>query len=163
PLPALAALDRQAAPEGRTVITLGSFSKTVTGDLGAGFVYAPRKLVAELVRLRADLGGLPSGVVQRALAGYLPSGGLRRHIERMRRDYRRRRLHLIEVLGDLLRAEVTCMDGGLHAVVHLEPRGRRSAAVRERSVVDGAARHGVTVTALSRYWAHARRTRSYGV
>ena len=30
-------------------------------------------------------------------------------------------------------------------------------------MVDGAARRGVTVTALSRYWAHARRTRAYGV
>lgn len=163
PLPALAALDRQTTPDGRTVITLGSFSKTVSGDLGAGFVYAPRTLVLDLVRLRADLGGLPSGVVQRALAGYLHSGGLRRHIERMRRDYRRRRLHLLEVLADLPDAEVSCMDGGLHAVVHLGSGRQASAAVREEAVVGAAADNGVTVTALSRYWAHAGPTRSYGV
>lgn len=163
PLPALAALDRQHAPEGQVVVTLGSFSRTVTGDLGAGFVYAPHALMGELTRLRADLGGLPSGVVQRALAAYLASGGLRLHIERMRRDYRRRRLHLLEELGGLANAEVTCMDGGLHAVLHLWATPGLTAADRERRVVDEAAVRGIIVTPLSRYWAHARPTTAYGI
>lgn len=161
PLPALAALDRQRDPHGGTVVTLGSFSKTLTGDLAAGFVYAPRALTGELVGWRTDLGGLPSGVMQRALADYLRSGGLRRHIERMRRDYRRRRLHLLEALDDLRDAEVTCMDGGLHAVIHLADTP--TSAAREAAVVDTAAGGGVTVVALSRYWAHTRLTRSYGI
>jgi len=163
PLPALAALDRQLAPEGGVVVTLGSFSRTVTGDLGAGFVYAPRALTTDLIRLRADLGGLPSGVVQRALAGYLGSGGLRRHIERMRRDYRRRRLALLGALSELTGGEVTCMDGGLHAVVHLDPTPTLSAAEREALVVREAAARGIAVTPLSRYWAHARPTTAYGI
>ncbi|MFW6600068.1 PLP-dependent aminotransferase family protein [Propionibacteriaceae bacterium Y2011] len=163
PLPALAALDQQRDVADRCVVTLGSFSKTVAGDLGAGFVHAPPGLVADLVATRADLGGLPSGVMQRALAHYLAAGGLRRHIERMRRDYRRRRAHLTDALADLDRAEAVCLDGGLHAVVRLESRRGQPAAERERTLVAAAAGKGIVVTPLSRYWAHGRTRLRHGV
>ncbi len=158
PLPALAALDRQTVPEGSVVTTLGSFSRTVSGDLGAGSVFLPQDLVADVVRLRADLGGLPSGVMQRALAHYLASGGLRRRIEAMRRDHRRRRARLSLILTDLADARAIFMDGGVHAVIEVG-----GGVERETGIVDSAAAHGIRVVPLSRYWAHDRASRRYGI
>lgn len=163
PLPALAALDRQDVPAGSCVLTLGSFARTVSGDLGAGFLYLPSRMVGEVAGVRADLGGLPSGVLQRALADYLASGGLRRHIEAMRRDHRRRRARLAAALAELDGATAVAMDGGLHAVVHLTDRGRAGAASRETEVVENAAAQGIRVVALSRYWAHARPSLRHGI
>lgn len=165
PLPALASLDRQLDPDGSVVVTLGSFSRTISGDLGAGFVYLPRGLVAEVVRRRSDLGGLPSGVVQRGLAHYLGSGGLRRRIESMRRDHRRRRARLSERLIELDHARAICLDGGVHAVVEVEDRPGRDgrAAVREARIVESCAAQGIRVVPLSRYWAHGGRSVRYGI
>src|SRR5665811_1962945 len=61
-----------------------------------------------------------SQVAQWAMADYLAGGELRRHTQRMRREYRRRRALVLQVLGDLPDARVKAMDGGLHAVVESE-------------------------------------------
>src|SRR5699024_5499234 len=53
PLPALAALDRQDDPAGSCVLTLGSFARTVGSDLGAGFLYVPTRMVADVAGYRS--------------------------------------------------------------------------------------------------------------
>ncbi|MBI4899793.1 MAG: PLP-dependent aminotransferase family protein [Actinobacteria bacterium] len=141
PLPALAALDD---PEDGCVVTLGTFAKTLGPGLGVGFLVAPERLVDDLRRARADLGQPVSQVAQSALAAYLASGELRRHTQRMRREYRRRRAIVLEVLGDLPAARVKAMDGGLHAVVDAEMgEAELIARIRDR---------GVVVAGLADYW-----------
>jgi GntR family transcriptional regulator / MocR family aminotransferase len=141
PLPALAALDD---PEDGCVVTLGTFAKTLGPGLGVGFLVAPERLVDDLRRARADLGQPVSQVAQSALATYLASGELRRHTQRMRREYRRRRAIVLEVLGDLPAARVKAMDGGLHAVVDAEMgEAELIARIRDR---------GVVVAGLADYW-----------
>ena len=95
-------------------------AKTLGPGLGVGFLLAPDRLVDELRRTRSDLGQPVSQVAQWALADYLASGELRRHTQRMRREYRRRRALVLAVLGDLPEARVKAMDGGLHAVLESE-------------------------------------------
>ena len=141
PLPALAALDD---PEDGCVVTLGTFAKTLGPGLGVGFLVAPGRLVEDLRRTRTDLGQPVSQVAQWALATYLASGELRRHTQRMRREYRRRRALVLELLGDLPDARVKAMDGGLHAVVESEiPEAELLQRIRNR---------GVVVACLADYW-----------
>ena len=141
PLPALAALDD---PDDGCVVTLGTFAKTLGPGLGVGFLLAPDRLVDELRRTRTDLGQPVSQVAQWAMADYLASGELRRHTQRMRREYRRRRALVLEVLGDLPHARVKAMDGGLHAVLESEiPESGLILRIRDR---------GVVVAGLADYW-----------
>ena len=77
--------------QGRTVALLGTFSKTVSQALSAGFLLVPENLRRVIEPARHDLGGPVSAVVQAALAEYLASGELRRHTARMRRRYAARR------------------------------------------------------------------------
>ncbi len=141
PLPALAALDD---PEDGRVVTLGTFAKTLGPGLGVGFLVAPEHLVEELRRTRTDLGQPVSQVAQWALATYLASGELRRHTQRMRREYRRRRALVLQLLGDLPDARVKAMDGGLHAVVESE--------IPEAELISRIRSKGVVVAGLADYW-----------
>ncbi|WP_421083751.1 PLP-dependent aminotransferase family protein [Rothia nasimurium] len=151
PLPALASLDRvggRGAEGGDRVLTLGSFSKTVTGGLNLGFVVAPQHLRDDLLDLRADLGNPVSSLVQDAMTSYLAVGGLRRHTSRMRRIYRGRRERVVDALTGLPGVQALPMDGGLHAVVHLPalpPAG-------EDTLVARAEEAGVLVAPLGAYW-----------
>ena len=141
PLPALAALDD---PDDGCVVTLGTFAKTLGPGLGVGFLLAPDRLVDELRRTRSDLGQPVSQVAQWAMADYLASGELRRHTQRMRREYRRRRALVLAVLGDVPEARVKAMDGGLHAVLESE--------IPESKLISRIRQGGVVVAGLADYW-----------
>jgi GntR family transcriptional regulator/MocR family aminotransferase len=141
PLPALAALDD---PEDGCVVTLGTFAKTLGPGLGVGYLVAPERLVDDLRRARTDLGQPVSQVAQWALATYLASGELRRHTQRMRREYKRRRALVLELLGEVPDARVKAMDGGLHAVVESD--------VGEAELIGRIREHGVVVAGMADYW-----------
>lgn len=143
PLPALAALDD---PVSGNVLLLGTFSKTVSQALSAGFLLTPRRLLPAIESARNDLGGPVSAVVQLALTEYLRSGELRRHTARMRRRYAARRELVVERLYGIAGVRVRPMSGGLHAV--LEFLG--ASAEAEAEVLSDAGALGAVP--LSAYW-----------
>ncbi|WP_336651295.1 MULTISPECIES: aminotransferase-like domain-containing protein [unclassified Leucobacter] len=163
PLPALAALDD---PQTGSVVTLGTFSSTVTPAVGAGFLLAPRNLRALLEPVRQDLGSPVSAVVQLALADYLSTGELRRNIARVRRRHAARRDLISECFAGVPRVRVRPMSGGLHAVLEFSGEG---AALREARAVELASRGsaefaaGLGIAALGAYWQHHRPDRAAGV
>ena len=143
PLPTLAALDDRASG---TVALLGTFSKTVSQALSAGFLLVPENLRRVIEPARHDLGGPVSAVVQAALAEYLASGELRRHTARMRRRYAARRELVVERLFGAPEIRVRPMSGGLHAVIEFS----RGSAETETAVLRRCAHLGAVP--LSAYW-----------
>lgn len=130
---------QRLAPE--CVAYVGSFSKTVTPSLRIGFVVAPPTVAGALVAARAAVDTQPPFLTQAALAAFVTSGELERHLRRTRRVYRLRRNHLVARLDELVERGVLaghdpCL-AGLHATVTL-PGGVEVAAVvavlRERGV-----------------------------
>lgn len=165
PVPALAALDD---PVAGSVALLGTFSKTVSPALSAGYIVASERLRALIEPVRRDLASPVSAVVQRALAEYLASGELRRHTARMRRRYGQRRELVQQYLGSVAGVRVMPMNGGLHAVIEfegewspgqkhqgMEPSDTRPGALAEaeRRVCAQLATYGVV--RLSEYWQHS--------
>lgn len=146
PLPALAALDDRSSG---CVALLGTFSKTVSQALSAGFLVAPETLRRIIEPVRHDLGGPVSAIVQAALAEYLASGELRRHTARMRRRYAARRELVVERLFGVTGLRVRPMSGGLHAVVEL----MHGSDSLEQTILDRCAHLGAVP--LSAYW-HGR-------
>lgn len=135
PLPALYGLD----PE--VVVYLGTTAKTLTADMGVGWLVARPDLVAAVARRRDELNDRTPLVPQEALRILLERGDLERYVRRMRAEYARRREAVVEALGGLrLRGDTA----GLHVVVDLP------APVVER-VRDGAAERGVLVQTLDPY------------
>jgi GntR family transcriptional regulator/MocR family aminotransferase len=142
PLPSIASLDSD-----QRVLHIGSFSKVLVPDLRCGYVVVQNpEMRAAVLAVRSDLDMPVAGVVQRALAHYLASGGLRRHIARVRRDYSHKRGIVNRFLGDLAPdVRLGGLDGGLHAVVRF-PSSRPAATVVRDLLHDG-----VTVAELSDY------------
>ncbi|UBV44741.1 PLP-dependent aminotransferase family protein (plasmid) [Deinococcus taeanensis] len=141
PLPALASLDPAR------VVYLGTFSKVLSPALRVGYVVAPPLLRERLTALKTMADYHTSWPVQRALAFFLRSGDLERHLARMRRVYARKRAVLVrELQGAKTVAKVGGLEAGFH--VHLELDGRLDAA----EVARLAGERGVQVSVLSPFY-----------
>jgi GntR family transcriptional regulator/MocR family aminotransferase len=93
PAPALASLD-----EGKRVIHIGSFSKTISPGLRLGFVVAPTELATAFSEVAATLAPAPSPVVQLATARFMRDGHYIRRVRRLKRLYSSQRDALCEQL-----------------------------------------------------------------
>jgi GntR family transcriptional regulator/MocR family aminotransferase len=145
PLPALYGLD----PE--VVVYLGTTAKTLTPDVGVGWLAARPELVETIVRCRKKLNDRTPAVPQEAVRILLERGDLDRYIRRMRGEYARRRAIVVEALHGLpLRGDTA----GLHVVVEL-PANLVGQVVRE------AAARGVILDSLERH--HAGPSGTFGL
>ncbi|GAA3156513.1 PLP-dependent aminotransferase family protein [Planomonospora alba] len=109
PLPALYGLDPAR------VVLLGTLSKSLSPDVGVGWLVAAPELLEAVARTRAELADRTSGPAQQAVAVLLERGDLDRHLRRMRREYARRRAALVAALGP----RVTGDTAGLHVTIEL--------------------------------------------
>jgi GntR family transcriptional regulator/MocR family aminotransferase len=138
PVGALAALD----PE--HVVYAGTTSKTLAPGLRLGWLVLPWRWVNPVVELRAVVDRQTNGLDQLALAEMISSGAYDRHIRHSRMRYRRRRDHLLGLLGDQVPA-VTAhgIAAGLHTVIELPTDGPAENAVVDRLARDEVAVHGL--------------------
>ncbi|MEX3969055.1 aminotransferase class I/II-fold pyridoxal phosphate-dependent enzyme, partial [Paraburkholderia sp. EG286B] len=78
PAPAMASLG-----EGKHVIHIGSFSKTVSPALRLGFIVVPSDLVNAFAEVAATLAPAPSPVIQVATAEFMREGHYIRRVRRL--------------------------------------------------------------------------------
>ncbi|MFC1406066.1 MULTISPECIES: PLP-dependent aminotransferase family protein [Streptacidiphilus] len=101
------------APE--HVVLVGTLSKSLSPDVGLGWLIAPSELLQAVSRRREELGDRTAGPVQHAVATLLESGDLDRHLHRMRLEYARRRAVIVDLLGDRVSGDAA----GLHVMLKL--------------------------------------------
>ncbi|WP_440130505.1 MocR-like pyridoxine biosynthesis transcription factor PdxR [Arthrobacter globiformis] len=142
PLPALASL-----PSAAEVVLVGTFSKSLSPWLRCGYLVVRGASGQRLKAARHDLGTPVPGVMQSALANYIAGGGLARHIARARRQYAHRRELLLDRFGGRTDVQLAGLDGGLHAVIRLEP------GVPAERLAEEALAQGVRVVTLASYFA----------
>jgi GntR family transcriptional regulator/MocR family aminotransferase len=110
----------------------------------------PAPLTAAFVRVRALTDRGPASLQQAVLAGFMRAGLLGPHVRRMRTEYARRRVALLDALRrHCPQAAPLAAPGGLHMVVELargSHEGRIVAAARER---------GLAVSPLAAYHSEA--------
>ncbi|MFA0850753.1 PLP-dependent aminotransferase family protein [Curtobacterium sp. WHRI 8282] len=146
PVPALAALDAEGV-----VLHVGGFSKTLDPRLRCAYVVLPTvaatgsPVTEAVLAARRARGAVVAEPVQAALVHLLRTGGLRRHLGRVRRDYTHRRARIAARLGDVAGLEARALNGGLHAVVTWS--GPTTGAQIARRLADA----GVLVASLEEY------------
>ncbi|WP_407670752.1 MocR-like pyridoxine biosynthesis transcription factor PdxR [Nesterenkonia sedimenti] len=143
PLPAIASLDE----EGR-VVMVGSFSKTLTPWLRCGYLLVRDPLLRDrMISTRRALGQPVSGIIQQVLAEFMRSGGLRRHLGRVSREYAHRRALVLATTEDLApEVRTHALEGGLHATLTW------TTGITAESITAQLKHLRVAVTPLSRYY-----------
>lgn len=141
PLPAVASL-----PANAEVVLMGTFSKNLSPWLRCGYLVVRGEAGRRLKAVREALDTPVAGVLQSALAHYIQTGGLSRHITRARREYSHRRALLMDRLGPREDLELGALDGGLHAVLRFEQPDAAALAAK-------ALQMGVRVVPLAGYYA----------
>jgi GntR family transcriptional regulator/MocR family aminotransferase len=142
PLPALAGLDQT----GR-VVYIGTFSKVLSPALRLGYVVAPAPLRERIVRLKRLSDYHTPWPVQRALAAFIESGGLERHIRRARRHYGEKRRIVADAFGTVTEfATLRGLEAGIHVFVELYP------SLDAERVIARAHQAGVVVESISEHY-----------
>jgi GntR family transcriptional regulator/MocR family aminotransferase len=139
PLPLLAAL----GPD--VVVHLGTTSKILTPTLGTGWMVAPAAVHEAIRHHRDGTGTTPAPAGQQVLVELAASGGLSRHLRRLRRELRARRDLLT---GALQGAGLTVLgdQAGAHLVIELpSPQA-------EGNLVAAAEQPGIALDRVARCW-----------
>ncbi len=121
------------------VIYGGTASKSLAPGLGLAWLVLPPMLVDPVLETKRSRRPAVSTIDQAALADFIASGGLDRHIRTQRLAYRRRRDELVRLIAE--RApwlDVTGIAAGLHITALLHDRD-------ERVVIDAARRRSVAL------------------
>jgi 2-aminoadipate transaminase len=135
-----------AAAEGRGILRVGTFSKTIATGLRVGWITAEPRLIERLAFMRFDNGSSP--LVQRTVHEYLDAGHYEPHVEALRALYRERRDASSRALVELCEPHVRFRSpaGGFFHWLRLAEGLPAVAAVA------AAARQGVAVTPGSGYY-----------
>jgi GntR family transcriptional regulator / MocR family aminotransferase len=128
------------------IVYAGTASKSLSPALRMGWVVLSGRLVEPFLAARGPE-TVPT-IDQLALAEFINSHALERHLRRMRAAYRRRRDALAEVLAaSLYDLGLEGVSAGLHAVVNLE-----NTSLTETDLLGLAASGGVGIHTLGDYW-----------
>lgn len=139
PAPALASLD-----EGKRVIHIGSFSKTISPGLRLGFVVVPTELAIAFSEVAAALAPAPSPVVQLATARFMHDGHYIRRVRRLKRLYSAQRAALCE---QLRMRDAEWVNAGLAVLLRLPDGAPDVEIVREARTI------GIAPSPLSKWFA----------
>lgn len=151
PLPALRSLDPDV------VAYLGTTAKTLTPELGVGWLVAPAGLRGAIAEMRLTLGNRTPVACQRAAASLIESGYLDRHVRRMRHEYARRRGAITRVLAGLPPpARLHGDTAGMHVVLELPAATAAAAAAAARG-------RGLAVFTMDRYFSAAAEPSLHGL
>ncbi len=141
PLPSLYALS-----ERQRVVYLGTFSKVLSPALRVAYVVVPPILRDVFSACQTVNGGVPSAILQAALADFMETGHFARHIRKMQALYDERRRH---VGGQLTKSGLFSIDdsrNGLHFIAHVVT------SVQDRVLSSELESAGVIAPALSSFY-----------
>ena len=106
----------QGMSDGRTVIYLGSFSRLLLPSLRISYMVLPPLLLDRYRQLGHLYNQTSSTIEQLALADFIATGALRRHVKRLRRLYSNKNTLLRQALTEIFgsRVIVRAYESGLH-------------------------------------------------
>lgn len=104
------------------VVYVGTFSKVLFPSIRLGYLIVPMHLVPQMRELKRLADHHSNSVYQLALMRFIESGDLERHIRHMKKEYRKRRNLLLELLhayfGELVHIHGTA--AGMHIVAEFD-------------------------------------------
>jgi GntR family transcriptional regulator/MocR family aminotransferase len=147
PVPSLQGMDRL----GR-VIYIGTFAKILFPALRLGYVVVPPTLVDKIARALSTTGQFAPLLLQAAVAEFIESGKMARHLSRMRRLYAQRRKFFSELCKEKFANDLRLINGGAGIqIVGLLSEGKEDVAIAAL-----AQQKGINISPLSKYYRHSK-------
>lgn len=130
-----------------TVIYIGSFSKSIFPGLRISYMVLPGNLMDEFLD-RLVFFQCPVPVIsQKLLASFFEGGYFERHLNRMRKKYKKKREILVKACNrEFPEGVIKGEDAGLHLLLELED------APEEKRIVKGLGEAGILVHGLNEYY-----------
>lgn len=146
PVPSLQGMDRK----GR-VIYIGTFAKIMFPALRLGYIVVPPMLVDKIARALSTTGQFAPLLLQAAVAEFIESGKMARHLSRMRRLYAQRRKYFSDTVKEKFGHDLTLINGGAGIqIVGLLSKGNDDVAIAAQ-----AQKKGINLSSLSKYYRHS--------
>lgn len=104
------------------VIYVGTFSKVLFPSIRLGYLVVPMHLVPKMRELKRLADHHSNSIYQLALMRFIESGDLDRHIQRMKKEYRKRRNLLLELMNACFGEQVHIHGdaAGMHIVAEFD-------------------------------------------
>ncbi len=144
PKPTLFALDG-----GQRVIYMNSFSKTLAPSIRISYMVLPEALMERFQRELGFYSCTVPSFEQYTLARFLSRGYFEKHINRMRKHYKKRRNQVISLLAECPYARYLTIqeqDAGLHFLLAVDTD------LSDRALTERLAQGGIRIRALSHYY-----------
>ncbi|MFT8316728.1 MAG: PLP-dependent aminotransferase family protein [Sporolactobacillus sp.] len=148
PIPSLQGLD-----EGRTVIYLGTFSKSLLPSLRVSYAVLPKKLVKSYQNSFSLLKQTASTINQELIRLFMQNGDWSRHLNRMRVIYKRKHQIIVQAIRENLipMAQIIDENSGLHLILEINN------GMDENKLITRALAYQVTVYPTSIYYTSAQK------
>lgn len=138
---------------------IGSFSKILFRGLRLGYIVAPKALYAVVEQSRHRLGHSAALSMQPVVAEFMLSGDFAKHMNKMRRHYRRKRDYLITLFETHLHPWLSWQKpkGGMHVIAFLKPevcvRTTQNTDYTDQCIADILLKQHILLSPLSSYYA----------
>lgn len=144
PLPSLQSIDKNGK-----VIYIGTFSKSIAPSIRISYMVLPEVLLKTYVEIVESITSPVSSLEQKMIAEFITSGLFEKHVNKMRKVYKEKRVFLINALGQLGgNVRITGENAGHHLLVQLKNR------ISEEDMCERALALGVKVYPVSPYFIH---------
>ncbi|WP_350455163.1 PLP-dependent aminotransferase family protein [Slackia heliotrinireducens] len=131
------------------IITIGSFSRSLSPSLCISYAVLPPKLMIEWIEKNRGYHAQVPWQTQAALSSYMANGFWQNHLQKLHASYSEKRKQLVRCLQTYMAGKIDVMDGnaGLHVLVRT--KDGRSAD----ELIASAAEYGIAVYPTDIYWA----------
>ena len=142
PLPSLQSIDKNGK-----VIYMGTFSKSIAPSIRISYMVLPEPLLKTYLEICDEISSPVSSLEQKMIAEFIASGHFEKHVNKMRKVYKEKRMFLMAALSELGdKIAVTGENAGHHLLVQL-----KTGMIEENMCVH-ALKLGVKVYPISTYF-----------
>lgn len=132
PLPSLQSIDNNGK-----VIYIGTFSKSIAPSMRISYMVLPKVLLKTYLEIADEISSPVSSLEQKMIAAFISGGVFEKHVNKMRKVYKEKRIVLMSALkqlGDMV--EITGENAGHHLLVQLK-NGMTEADMHHRALALG--------------------------
>lgn len=150
PIPSLKSFDKNDK-----VIYMGSFSKSIAPSIRISYMVLPDELVNRFNEEMPFFQCCVPTLSQKILARFIEKGQFERHLNKMKRVYKKKREQVVSLLKELIpKCKIIGEEAGLHLILSINKE------TEEEDIIDSLKEKGIGITGISECYSDKRQRSS---